>query len=48
MDVLDQAFLDAKPVKEATQEDFDLKPELIDELTAKNKLDEQFKGFVEE
>ena len=42
---LDQAFHDAKPVEEATQEDFDLKPELIDELTAKNKLDE-FNEFL--
>lgn len=45
VDVLDQAFLDAKPVKEATQDDFDLKPELIDELTAKNKIDE-FNEFL--
>ena len=48
VDQLDQAFHDAKPIEdldEAVIEDFNLKQDLIDELTAKNKIDE-FNEFL--
>ena len=47
VDQLDQAFLDAKPVEEATRglDDFEIKPELIDALTAKGNLND-FNEFL--